>query len=167
MIVDDTDIRQRAWRFWAKVDKDGPIQDHMTTPCWLWAASRTDRGYGRFTKAGPQKIILAHRVAYFLTHGQWPLPMCLHHCDNPPCVNPSHLYAGTSQDNVHDCQQRGRANTPRGSQQGHSKISESDVLHIRQLFAEGKDVNTIQQIYNLFPSHLHQIKRRVTWAWLD
>ena len=86
-------------RFWSKVKK--------TQDCWIWTASRTDRGYGSFGLDG--KVRRAHRVAYELAVGPIPDGMSiLHACDNPPCVNPAHLRVGTQVQNMADELVRGR-----------------------------------------------------------
>jgi hypothetical protein len=91
-----------AERFWAKVEKgDG---------CWLWTGARTDKRYGTFKT---DKTRYAHRVSYELAYGEIPngLQVC-HRCDNPPCVNPSHLFVGTRSDNMQDAKQKGRYRNP-------------------------------------------------------
>lgn len=99
--------RPLAERFWEKVEQ-GP-------GCWEWMAGRDSAtGYGRIRigRAG-SKHQLAHRVSWELANG--PIPdglWVLHHCDNPPCVNPAHLYLGTTIDNNRDRDARGR--TARG-----------------------------------------------------
>lgn len=89
-------------RFWAKVDKRGPDE------CWTWTAGLNGQGYGIFCIGG--KARGAHRVSYFLSRGEIGngLSVC-HSCDNPPCVNPAHLWVGTAQDNSDDRVRKGRA----------------------------------------------------------
>jgi hypothetical protein len=80
-------------RFWAKVDRDGPIPAHRPElgPCWVWIGQHA-RGYGSFKPSKTSRTYLAHRVAYQLYGGVIPEGYDLHHnCDNPPCVNPAHL----------------------------------------------------------------------------
>ncbi len=87
-------------RFWPKVSK--------TPTCWIWMGAHNEDGYGLIYIEG--KMIAAHRMSWELSNG--PIPpsaSILHKCDNPPCVNPDHLYAGTQSDNVHDMLARGRA----------------------------------------------------------
>lgn len=135
-----------AQRFWNKVDKSGGDD-----ACWLWQASRTTDGYGRVGINGT--ILYAHRVSWQIVHGAIPdgIFVC-HHCDNPPCINPRHLFLGTNTDNVHDMLAKGRGNKASGARNGHatrpektlrgeanpqSKLTEESVRLIRQLYAAG------------------------------
>jgi len=78
--------------------------------CWEWSMSRLKSGYGRVIIGGRQ--IRAHRVSYEVAHGRVPSGLSvLHHCDNPPCVNPVHLYAGTQLENCRDVYARNRMPT--------------------------------------------------------
>ena len=91
-------------RFWPKVNMGG-APDYLY--CELWAAYRDKGGYGIFWFQGKQQG--AHRVSWILEFGEIPEgEQVLHHCDNPPCVNPEHLYLGTPKDNMADMVKRGR-----------------------------------------------------------
>src|SRR6266550_5872844 len=73
--------------------------------CWEWLGSRS-KGYGRITiNCGTE---LAHRISWIVHIGPIPAGLnVLHHCDNPCCVNPSHLFVGTQTDNNRDCSSKG------------------------------------------------------------
>ena len=117
-----------ASRFWAKVARAGPDD------CWLWMAHCTPKGYGSFRigsqKNGTRKNVSAHRIAYQMAVGPIPRNLCvLHHCDNPPCVNPAHLFLGTKADNSRDMVSKGRQ--AKGMRNGSAKLTEIDVMAIR------------------------------------
>lgn len=97
--------------FWARVDKEnGPLLAHVQhlDQCWMWIAWRDRDGYGRFTYDAKGKR--THRLAWILTFGEIPpdRPFVCHHCDNPSCVRPSHLFTGTTAGNNHDRDIKGR-----------------------------------------------------------
>lgn len=118
-------------RFWEKVKK--------TSTCWLWKASVNTQGYGQIMI--DKKPRGSHRVSWELAHGSIPNNLwVLHKCDNPPCVNPDHLYLGTAKDNADDMISRNRQNNVRpknpaiGSRHGRSKLIESEVIEIRNRY---------------------------------
>lgn len=89
-------------RFWSKVNKTNP------NGCWIWLGTKDRKGYGKIHAHGKNGV-LAHRVAWELTNGLIPNRLhILHHCDNPSCVNPAHLFLGTNADNVADKLKKGR-----------------------------------------------------------
>ncbi len=102
-------VKQRtcseACCFWSKVER-GHDDD-----CWLWQAAKT-RGYGVFCFP-PVVSAMAHRVSWFLHHGEIPRFACvLHKCDVRACVNPNHLFLGSYYDNIHDMRDKGRFRKP-------------------------------------------------------
>lgn len=122
--------RPLAERFWEKVEI-GEIDE-----CWEWQANKLPKGYGTF-KDEMLKINLAHRMAYFLKNGDFDrnLVIC-HSCDNPPCVNPNHLFLGTQKDNLEDSVQKGRF--PKGEKHHNSLISDEKKEYILKMISEGK-----------------------------
>lgn len=120
--------------FWSRVDRGQPDD------CWLWRGARDQQGYGKVWFCGIS--LRANRLAYELGTGS-PLGAnhALHKCDNPPCCNPAHLYAGTVADNNRDCRQRGRhSNGDRRGFPSSAKIDENMVRVIRGMLASGKTV---------------------------
>src|SRR6476660_6501286 len=99
-------------RFWAGVDKSD-------TGCWNWAKSKTKAGYGTL-RSYDNVLLYAHRFSWELHHGPIPpkLYVC-HHCDNPGCVRPDHLFVGTHNDNMQDMLKKGRGSANRNKAKTH------------------------------------------------
>ena len=114
-------------KFWSKVIK--------TSNCWEWTGFKCN-GYGQIIING--KRYYAHRIAFELEYGKIPDGLCvLHHCDNPPCVRPDHLFLGTRGDNNRDSMLKGRKFHPIGESHGKSKLTNKNVLLIRELYNQG------------------------------
>lgn len=147
-----------AKRFWLKVEKRGPDE------CWEWNAFRKPEGYGQLSLRG-DRTVLAHRVAWDLTHGPIPegLFVC-HHCDNPPCVNPAHLFLGTNAENVRDSTGKGRHS--RGAKNGRSKLTRDSVLEARARYAAGETQPALAAEFGVTSSVLSKAVRGKTWRHL-
>lgn len=102
-------------RFWAKVDKRGPDD------CWHWLGSN-DGSYGQFWLFG--KRVRATRLSLAMATGE-PIDnpkLACHTCDNPPCVNPAHLWWGTMSDNIKDAIAKGRCGISKMQARQHNRI---------------------------------------------
>jgi len=149
-------------RFWAKVDKQGPDE------CWEWQGAKIPKGYGQIREGGHcNKSLLAHRVSYELAHG--PIPagkFVCHHCDNPSCVNPAHLWIGTNAENLHDMIDKGRGADRRGERAGGVKLIEQDVHEIRRMLSRAISQTVIAKKYGVAQVTISMIKTGKTWSWL-
>lgn len=133
---------KRATQFWERVNKLGPMHQTLRSRCWEWTGSKLkckSGGYGRLLIA--KKSQLAHRYSYSINVGPIPegINVC-HHCDNPSCVRPSHLFLGTNADNAADRDAKGRQVVRRGEEFTHSKLTDESVRFIRENYTPGHPV---------------------------
>lgn len=145
-------------RFWSKVDRKGDEE------CWPWTGTRLPNGYGRFRISNPRSTPLAHRVAYRIAHGRFPVELQVHHhCDDPGCVNPRHLWLGDQRANVWDARRKGRRGDV-GASNNRAVLSRSEVVEIRKIAAAGVSQSRIAEIYGVSQQNVSAIVRRETWA---
>lgn len=160
-----------AERFWSKVQM-GALGD-----CWIWLGAKTQstkrtsgHGYGNFnvrhsgSRSG-YRTWRAHRFAFNLTYGPFDENLTiLHTCDNPSCVNPYHLKAGTSFDNMQDMVKKGRNKSPRfkGAECPWAKLSINQVNEIRN--CSGKSQKSIAEIYGISQAMVSKIKNGKCWG---
>ncbi len=146
-----------ATSFWSRVKK-GP-------GCWEWAAGRFHRGYGSVWVDG--KARKAHRVSFELSRGPIPHNLkVLHRCDNPPCVNPDHLFLGTDADNAADRDAKGRAGVLRGESHGRAAITTEQATEVRDLWLFGACGKALAERFGISRSCVERIATGKSWAHL-
>lgn len=129
--------------------------------CWTWRKYKNPDGYGSVWWQG--KMVGAHRLSYETFVGPIPSGMLVcHHCDNPSCVNPDHLFLGTNADNAADRDAKGR--TARGSKNRHAKLGEDDVREIRRLVSEGWTCANVGALFNISKQQVSKIATGKRWA---
>lgn len=145
--------------FWQKVDKSGE--------CWNWKGAKFNSGYGmvRYQK----KNYCAHRLSYAMVHGGVPGGMIVcHKCDNPTCVNPAHLFAGTHKDNSQDMMKKGRKHDSSGENNGQAKLNKVQVTEIRHTYALGNiTCEELAKKYGVSSSLIGMIASGKSWRKCD
>ena len=156
-----------AERFWSKVDVRSEDE------CWEWRGSR-HREYGAFWLPGgliPNGVAHgrmhpATRVAVYLTAGRWPasnLDAC-HTCDNPPCVNPNHLWLGTEAENIQDMIKKGRANhigAPGGERHPGHKLTDLQVAEATARARSGESLHALAEEFGVTSSLIHAYRKGI------
>lgn len=133
--------------------------------CWLWTGNVNRKGYGYIQFMG--KSWLAHRLLYTLSVGPIPpgLAVC-HHCDNPPCVRPDHLFIGSLVENNRDMLLKGRASGPKrpGPANSQAKLTWRDVEDIRFLYAtEAMNQWQLASEFGISQAQVWRIVHNKTW----
>jgi hypothetical protein len=145
-------------RFWSRVDRRG------ADDCWPWQARCDKDGYGWFWDSDVSKVsIRAHRYSWMLHTGAMPdasVHVC-HHCDNPPCVNPAHLFVGTNKDNIDDKMRKGRH---RGNETGsignfRRRLTDDQVAEIRAAdLSQYATLKALGRVYGISGEHARRIR---------
>jgi len=132
--------------FVSRAPGQGPKGD-----CWEWQGDRDAKGYGRISL--DYKLLKSHRISLFgLEDYTNPLMAC-HHCDNPPCCNPAHLFAGSGLDNVQDKMAKGR-------HRGNHRLTQDQV---KAIAADHRTLKKIAAEYGVCPTTIGNIKQGITW----
>ena len=138
-------------KFWSRVNQ---LDNYK---CWPWLAGKNKKGYGVFW-IETKLPIYAHRLAYYLRYRENIIDFdILHHCDNPTCCNPSHLFKGTHTDNMNDKISKGRAigNPP--------KHYEGEIFLMRRLFSAGISLNKISKMFRGNSSYIGALIRNINY----
>lgn len=147
---------QLVERFHQKYRKD-------ESGCWLWMASTAGKGYGQIKLTGQRRQIYAHRLAYIIATGKDPgAKQLCHTCDNPKCVNPEHLFVGTSQDNHDDMKAKGRHTF--GEKNTQAKLDEVQVQQIKTMLSLGVPQTKIGAAFGVHQVQISRIKTGKRWS---
>lgn len=136
---------------------------NQSTGCWEWQLSKAGKGYGQLRirslgEYGPY----AHRLSYIAYKGEIPKGMFVcHTCDNPGCVNPDHLFLGTSADNLRDMKKKDRH--LKGERNARSVLTEQQVEMVHHLNSSGISVQNIARALNVAPAVIHRILDGRLW----
>jgi len=160
---------RRAGRLgeWPLRKASGPPEDRLrwhgwditSSGCWEWRGVRSGKGYGNVHLDG--KLRIAHRVAYEVWIGPIPEGLnVLHRCNNPPCINPAHLRAGTQADNMDD---RALAGHYKGEHVKH-KLDADKVRQIRTMREAGETYAQIASKFGVTEPTIGHIVRGRTWT---
>jgi hypothetical protein len=149
-------------RFWEKV--------HKSEGCWNWTASKDRRGYGHFSLNGRGAApVKAHRLSFFVATGVEPgdSDVC-HHCDNPACVRPDHLFLGTAKDNAMDASKKGRLKNNgkncKGAQNPAAKLTDKNVIQIRGMLRLKISKGTIAKLFKVSRKAIQKIQTGESWS---
>ena len=134
--------------------------------CLEFSGCRNKQGYGGVRFGG--KVRKAHRVSYTLSKGTIPegFDIC-HKCDNPPCCNPDHLWAGPTIENIHDMEQKGRGKHPIGSNHKRSKLVESDIELVFYLRRAGMGLQKLANFFQVGQTTMGHVLSRDTWKYVN
>jgi hypothetical protein len=147
-----------------------PVVVGISGDCWIWTGARNWRGYGRVTIN--KKLYSLHRIIWRAAYGAIPLGgQVLHSCDNPSCVNPTHLFIGSQTDNMRDAAQKKRLASQirpelrRGESNGNARLNKQQVAQIRESYRRGIiGYPTLAERFGVGMSTIRDIIKGRTWS---
>ena len=148
-------------RFWGRVT----VTDEGS--CWEWQGARSHAGYGKLVR--DRHLVSTHRLSWEFATGH-PVPddlLVCHRCDNPPCVNPSHLFLGDKSANAIDMVMKGRHDTKsriRGEEHARARLTDAVVADIRARHASDESVASIARSLGVNWGTVKYAVAGVTWA---
>lgn len=145
--------------FWAKTERLS-VRPELGD-CWVWTGARDKDGYGVIHGPG-RKFLKSHRVAFELVHGPTKLHV-LHHCDNPPCCRPRHLFKGTQRANMADMLRKGRKAIQYGEDASRAKLTWEQVKEIRTRRAAGESGTALAREYGVHHMSIYGIASGKYW----
>jgi len=135
------------------------VSPEPNSGCWLWAACTNKQGYGFLRVDGKNKY--AHRLSYEFHCDEIEDGMLIcHKCDNPSCVNPEHLFAGTRVENSQDMVKKGRGPVQDGEKNPSAKLTKDQVVEIKSAVGSQR---SIAEKYGITQSNVSLIKRGKSW----
>lgn len=150
-------------RFLERVDWNSHPND-----CWLWKGAKSEKSYG---VVGAKKFglniraVLTHRLSFMLFKGDIPDGMLVcHRCDNPPCVNPTHLFLGSQKDNSADRAAKGRNADRRGKRNTGARLTDALVMYIATSPERG---DVVAARLGIAKSTVSMIRSGKTWLHVD
>lgn len=149
------------------------ISRSTSDQCWPWNGCRNKKGYGMIALPGKGNgVLLTHRAAWMVTNGDIPKGILVcHHCDNPPCCNPSHLFLGTNSQNQQDSIRKGRRPIqyygPKGEKHFASKLTDQIVRDARRRNECGESGMKLANEYGVCFQTIYYAISRKTWRHVE
>lgn len=168
-LADLRHVERLKKNFAAKVDYSGVIIVPELGPCWPWKGARARLGYGNLSYTialNDHRHMHSSRMAYLIEYGEIAddLDVC-HKCDYPPCVRPTHLFAGTASENLKDMMAKGRRMYPskRGEHNNNAKLKLSQVACIRSAYKAGENRASLARRYGVGWTAIDRIVKNRSW----
>jgi hypothetical protein len=150
----------RQLPFWDRVNAQIQVNEHG---CHVFTGSKDECGYGRIRHPSG-KLVRLHRAVWEREHGVIEAGKVIcHACDNPACINLSHLFIGSQADNIRDMESKGRRRTLVGTQRSTAKLKEEQIPVIRGFLAQGRTCEELGRMYQVSAELIRHIKKGRIW----